>query len=106
MPIYDLTCQNGHEQLNLWLKIGERPPCPTCGSATETLWLPTSVPNIVGDEIPGGIEIRHGICNDDGTPRRFYSRSDIAKAAKAKGLRICDDKPDVKPQTNRVYFTR
>jgi len=40
----------------------------------------------IGDDIPGGLEIRHGLCHADGSPRRFYSKSEIAKAAKAAGL--------------------
>jgi hypothetical protein len=40
----------------------------------------------VSDDIPGGVEIKHGICNEDGTPRKFYSKSEIARAAKAAGL--------------------
>ena len=41
---------------------------------------------IIGDDIPGGVEIVHGICNDDGTPRRYYSKSEMARVAKEKGL--------------------
>jgi hypothetical protein len=32
------------------------------------------------------VMIRHGICNEDGSPRRFDSKSDIRRAAKEKGL--------------------
>ncbi len=38
------------------------------------------------DDIPGGLDIAHGICHEDGTPRRYYSRSAIREAARAKGL--------------------
>lgn len=38
------------------------------------------------DDIPGGIDIAHGICNADGSPRRYYSRTAIKKALRAKGL--------------------
>lgn len=86
MPFYDLTCKNNHNQIDILLKLGERPPCPTCGEATETLWLPSSSPNVIGDDIPGGILIKHGICHEDGSPKKYYSKSDMAKAAKAKGL--------------------
>ena len=85
MPIYDLTCPSGHEQIDVLLKIGERPPCPICGQATSTLWR--SSPNVIQDSIEGGVLIHHGICNADGTPKRYYSHSDIKKAAAAKGLR-------------------
>lgn len=85
MPFYDLTCPNGHQQLNRFLRVGERPPCPECGGATETLWLPTSAPGVIPDDIPGGMWVAHGICNDDGTPKKYYSKSEMAKAAKEKG---------------------
>ncbi len=84
MPFYDLICKNGHEQYDLLLKLGERPACPTCQEPTETLWKTAS--HVIGDDIPGGIEIRHGICNEDGTPRRYYSYSEMKKEAARRGL--------------------
>lgn len=84
MPIYDLVCANGHEQYDLYLKLGERPPCPTCGEPTDTLWRQSS--HVISDEIPGGIWIRHGICNEDGSPRLYYSKSEMARVAKERGL--------------------
>lgn len=82
--MYDLTCPQGHEQYNLFLKIGERPPCPTCGEPTETLWKAAN--SVIADDIPGGVEIRHGLCNEDGSPRRYYSKSEMAAEAKRRGL--------------------
>jgi len=82
--MYDLTCKNGHEQYNLLLKLGERPPCPECAEPTETLWKSAS--GVSTDDIPGGMEIRHGLCNEDGSPRRYYSKSEMAKEAKRRGL--------------------
>lgn len=43
-------------------------------------------PVIWADDIPGGIDIAHGLCNDDGTPKRYYSRSEMKLAAQVKGL--------------------
>ena len=43
-------------------------------------------PAIWGDEIPGGLEIAHGLCNEDGTPKRYYSKTEIREACKAKGV--------------------
>jgi hypothetical protein len=57
------------------IEIGDWPFCPHG----------KGVNSIIPDDIPGGVDIRHGICNDDGTPKRYYSKSEIAKAAKAKG---------------------
>lgn len=38
------------------------------------------------DSIPGGLEIAHGLCNEDGTPRRYDSWTEIRDAAAAKRL--------------------
>ena len=46
-----------------------------------------------GDDIPGGILIRHGICNADGTPKKYYSKTEIRRAADEKGYTIGDDTP-------------
>lgn len=84
MPMYDLICKNEHKQRDLLLKIGERPPCPECGEATETLWdTPAAV---IGDDIPGGLWVRHGICNEDGTPRKYYSHTEMRAEAKRRGV--------------------
>jgi hypothetical protein len=50
----------------------------------ERLW--TSAASAHGDDIVGGIDIEHGIGNPDGTAKRYYTKSSIAKAAKEKGL--------------------
>jgi hypothetical protein len=50
-------------------------------------------PAVFRDSIPGGLWIRHGICNDDGTPKRYDSVTDIRKAAAAKGLTIYGETP-------------
>lgn len=84
MPYYDLTDKNGHDQIDVFLKVGERPLCPICGEPTETLW--TTSAHVIGDDIPGGIEIRNGLCNPDGSPRRYYSHTEINAEAKKRGL--------------------
>lgn len=84
MPIYDLTCKNEHKQRDLYLKMGERPACPVCGEATELLW--DTPPAVIGDDIPGGVWMRHGVCNEDGSPRKYYTKSAIAAEAAKRGL--------------------
>lgn len=84
MPMYDLTCSNEHIHRNLLLPIGSRPPCPDCGEPTEMLWDKAN--SVVADGIPGGLWIEHGLCNADGSPKRYDYKSDIARDAKAKGL--------------------
>lgn len=67
-------------------------PCPKCGHEIEIGEFPFcphgfGSMTIVGDDIPGGVEIKHGLCNEDGTPRRYYSKSEIAAEAKRRGYR-------------------
>ena len=61
-----------------------------CGGQWQkvTLDMPVTSRSAVvhGDDIPGGVLMYNGVCNDDGSPRRFYSKSEIARAAKEKGL--------------------
>lgn len=45
-----------------------------------------SAPVVWADDIPGGIEIAHGICHEDGTPKRYYSKTAIREACQAKGV--------------------
>jgi hypothetical protein len=39
-----------------------------------------------GDDIPGGMTFKHGICHEDGTPRTFYTRREIREATRKAGL--------------------
>lgn len=41
---------------------------------------------LVDDSIPGGLEIHHGLCHEDGTPRTYYSRSEITLECQKRGL--------------------
>lgn len=83
----DLQCpQCKTPIIDAFCVIPEYPECPTCHGPTIRLFLPTSLPMVLGDSIPGGIEIKHGLCNPDGSPKKYYSHSEIHKAAKAKHL--------------------
>lgn len=70
---------------------GETTPCEKCGHAIrmgEHPFCPHGFGQVmtISDSIPGGIEIRHGLCNLDGTPRRYDSHSEIAKEAAKRGM--------------------
>lgn len=41
---------------------------------------------VISDDIPGGLEIRHGLCNEDGSPRTYYSKSEIRTEEKRRGM--------------------
>lgn len=53
-----------------------------------------SGPAIHGDEIDQTVE--HGVCHEDGRPRRFTSRAELNRALDAKGLVRMGDTPKVK----------
>ena len=61
------------------LRIGDYPFCK--GSADDHVPSHTGV---IGDECD--VTVRHGICNADGTPRRYTSKSEMAKEAAKRGL--------------------
>lgn len=67
------------------LTIGSWPFCPHG----------TPRGGVIGDDIPGGVLIHHGVCNEDGTPKRYYTRSSIVQAATDKGLFQGYDTPKV-----------
>lgn len=103
MPCYDLTCPSGHEQIDVFLRLGERPPCPTCGAATSTLWRQTS--NVIQDSIEGGVLIRHGLTGPNGEPVRYYSKKEMAVEAKRRGLvQGGDSSVPYKPPTRPMRF--
>lgn len=87
MPMYDRRCPACEAvMIDCWEPImAPDVPCKECGKPTERTWF-THPASVIADEIPGGVEIRHGLCNEDGSPRRYYSKSEIAAEAKRRGL--------------------
>ncbi len=54
-----------------------------CGTKMERVWL-AKAPCVVGDECD--VTVRHGICNADGSPRRYTSKAEMRQEAVKKGL--------------------
>lgn len=87
MKMVDVKCSScGAVTVDVLLRdtASGYPVCANCGQPTERVHL-GKVPGIIPDGIPGGLEITNGFCNADGTPRKFYSKSEIARAAKEAG---------------------
>lgn len=80
------TCANGHE------------PTATAEVVIDAFGRAAAVH---GDDIPGGMLVEHAICNPDGTPRRFYSKSAIREEARQKGWTISGETP--KPASKPWY---
>ncbi len=51
-----------------------------------------NAPVVRPDDIPGGVLMHHGLCNADGSPRRYYSRSEINLEAAKRGLMAWTEK--------------
>ena len=63
--------------------------CEKCGKKLELGMYPfcpheKGHNNVIGDEID--VEITNGLCNMDGTPRRWRSREEMMRQAKKQGL--------------------
>lgn len=84
MITYDFRCLRGHVQLDVRVQYGDRPPCPTCGAATEILWA-SSFPNVIRDECDFKTD------HMTGQMEHFTSRSEHRRRVKELGLRIRDE---------------
>jgi hypothetical protein len=84
------------------LRIGDYPFCkgdPTAHAPMRGAVIP--------DDIPGGVLIEHGICNEDGSPRRYYSKSEMAAEAKRRGLvNMVRHVPDSRDSDKSAQTTR
>lgn len=88
MPLYDTRCNNcGAEEIDVFQAVYATPlPClnDQCAGVRERAWL-SKPPGIVGDECD--VTVRHGLCDSvTGAPRRFTSKAEMAREAKARGL--------------------
>ena len=89
MPRYDYTCAEGHELLDHVKTLNEPvPACPECGGVMETLWRGVA-PGVVGDDIPGGLVVKHLTAQ----PQKFYSKTEIKRAANELGWVGTEDTP-------------
>lgn len=89
MPMYDRQCVNGHTKLDCWEPIHYElePLCTECGEPMRRGIYTSAKTNAVkADSIPGGLWIRNGLCNADGSPRRYDSFTEIRREAEKRGL--------------------
>lgn len=73
----------------------ESPKCGGCGQpAARVVAEPIGqAPAVVPDDIPGGLEVKHAICNPDGSPKKYYSKSEIRAEAARRGYTILGETP-------------
>ena len=84
MPMFDRLCEACSRQIIDCMEPVTPPdvPCPDCGGVTRRAWFGKPA-NVIGDEID--VSIQNGICNPDGTPRRFTSRTELREAERKSG---------------------
>lgn len=84
--MYDRQCEKGHIRIDLMEPVtAPEVFCAKCGSPSSRIWT-GKAPGVKADEIPGGVWIKHGLCNEDGSPRKYYSHSEMAEEAKRRGV--------------------
>jgi hypothetical protein len=87
MPVYDIRCdQCADTQIDTWETKSTNPlrSCP-CGGTFQRMTLSSGygkAPGVISDECD--IVVRHGICNEDGSPRRYRFKSEM-RAEKGDG---------------------
>jgi hypothetical protein len=84
--LVDARCRRcGELHIDVWMDTqGAELPACGCGGALERHHQRAAA--VRQDSVPGGLWIEHGVCHADGSPRRFDSHSELARALKAKGL--------------------
>lgn len=84
MILVDTVCPSCKaKQIDLYIEAGHYPLCE-CGAQTERLWSFRG--SLRKDSIEGGLVIHHGLCNEDGSPRTYYSQSEIDRECAKRGL--------------------
>jgi hypothetical protein len=84
MRMVDVVCHYcGHEHEFLMRDINNPVYPLCCGHLMVRVF---KGPTVRPDDIPGGLVIEHGLCNEDGSPRTYYSQSDITRECQKRGL--------------------
>ncbi len=88
MPLYDRRCSVCQFRRDDAYEQSTTPDYPCkCGGVMERIPM-TSNPGAMGrcqsDECD--VTMRHGLCNPDGSPKRFTSKAEMAREAKKQGL--------------------
>lgn len=80
MPMFDVTCANGHEREQFAWRLDGLRACD-CGASVEHTPRPSRA-TVIGDDIPGGLTIE----NLAATPITFYSHSERRKYLREHGI--------------------
>jgi len=91
-------CPCGETDKDLRWGRAEPLKCKACGEEMFETYsdITGKAPAVHGDEID--IMVRHAICNEDGTPRRFTSKAELKRVAYEAGYSIHGDTPNPNPR--------
>ena len=101
---WKLICLSCGDRYDIWCwnyELNEQ-KCTKCDEVLEFYTDKCgSAPGIITDDIPGGIEIKHGLIDQiTGAPRKFYSKTELKRAANEFGLKISGDTPGTPYKVN------
>lgn len=92
-------CPNGHKLHEIRWGKDPLPLCHTCETEMEETYADGNLSAyVIGDDIPGGLEVKNGICNLDGSPRKVYSKTELKHLAYEGGWTVYGDTPKPNPR--------
>src|SRR6266850_1642877 len=85
MPMYDRSCQScGAVRTDCWEPIATPDMECSCGEGHfRRVWL-AKASGVIGDECD--VTVKHGLCNEDGSPRRWRSKAAMVAEARKRGI--------------------
>lgn len=99
-----MNCEHCNQNTPSLIIHGNEVWCRSChGASKEQINLSTS---IAPDSIPGGYWIKHGLCDENGEPKRYDSKSEIKAEAYRRGLFIIGDTPKVNSRLKEEAHAR
>lgn len=105
MPMYDRVCDScAHVTVDCYEPINTPDPQCECGGVAKRGFVGRAS-SVIGDDLPGGYVVEHGLTHEDGTPQKFYSKSEMRREAARRGLvNWVEHRPG--PGTDKSPFTR
>lgn len=103
---WTFRCLNGHKFTNMQWDYEPIPSCPECGQLGEgDIHIVNQAPGVISDEID--VEVKHGLCHPDGTPKRYTSMTELRRDASEKGWVISGETPNLtQKQRDEVYLEK
>lgn len=102
--LIDVVCPGcGDVHVDVWIDLASPryPLCDRCHVPMERHRRYAIATPAHSDGFRGGVWIEHGLCNPDGSPRRYFSQTEIDREAKRRGLVNLVEHKDDSRETQR-----